>query len=102
MGDNEWQEEPIRIPIDGVLDLHNFSPRDVATLVPDYLEECRHQGILEIRIIHGKGTGILRERVHSILRRTPGVIGFRTAHDSSGWGATLVTLDGTYIKSPGQ
>jgi DNA-nicking Smr family endonuclease len=92
MTDDEWTEEPLELPIDGILDLHNFAPREVGALVPDYLEECRKRGILDVRIIHGKGTGVLRERVHSILRKTPGIIDFRLAHDASGWGATIVTL----------
>ncbi len=92
MAEDDWGEEPVEFPIDGILDLHNFAPREVGTLVPDYLEECRKRGILDVRIIHGKGTGVLRERVHSILRKTPGVIDFRLAQDSSGWGATIVRL----------
>ena len=85
-------EEPFELPIDGVLDLHTFHPRDVKGLVPGYLAECRKRGILEVRIIHGKGTGALRETVHAILTREVSVAGFKLAGDASGWGATLVTL----------
>ena len=85
-------DEPIEIPIDGVLDLHTFHPRDVKTLVPDYLAECRDRGILDVRIIHGKGTGALRETVHAILEKLPEVVAYRLAPDASSWGATLVTL----------
>ena len=60
-------EEIIEVPIDGTLDLHMFSPRDVKDLVPDYLAECRERGILQVRIVHGKGTGALRRTVHAIL-----------------------------------
>jgi DNA-nicking Smr family endonuclease len=80
-------------PIDGILDLHTFHPRDVKELLPDYLELCRKKGIFEIRIIHGKGTGALRETVHSILRKLPNIGSFRLAgEDEGGWGATLVML----------
>lgn len=84
---------PIDLPIDGTLDLHTFKPRDVKELVPDYLAECRERGILEVRIIHGKGTGALRRTVHAILSRLPEVASFGLAlEDAGGWGATLVTL----------
>lgn len=84
---------PLEWPIDGVLDLHLFRPGDVKDLVPTYLDECRKRGIFEIRIIHGKGTGALRETVHALLRRTPGVESFRLAPAvAGGWGATVVTL----------
>jgi DNA-nicking Smr family endonuclease len=84
---------PIELPIDGVLDLHTFLPREVKALVPDYLAECRERGILEVRIIHGKGTGALRRMVHAILSRLPEVDSFGLAmEDAGGWGATLVRL----------
>ncbi len=87
------EDEPVELPIDGTLDLHTFNPRDVKHLVPDYLEACSERGILEVRIIHGKGTGALRETVHAILRRLPEVIDYRLAgHDAGSWGATLVVL----------
>ena len=85
--------DTVDLPIDGVLDLHMFRPRDVGDLVPTYLEECRRQGIRHVRIIHGKGTGALRETVHAILRRTPCVASFGLAPENAGgWGATLVEL----------
>jgi DNA-nicking Smr family endonuclease len=86
-------DSPIELPIDGVLDLHTFQPRDVKDLVPDYLAECRERGILEVRIIHGKGTGALRRTVHSVLSRLPEVASFGPALETDGgWGATIVTL----------
>lgn len=86
-------DQPVELPIDGVLDLHHFSPRDLRTLVPDYLEECRKRGIVAVRIIHGKGTGALRESVHALLKRSPIVVAYRLAGvDAGGWGATLVDL----------
>jgi len=82
-----------RIPIDGVLDLHTFRPREVKDLVSYYLAECRKHGILEVRIIHGKGSGALMRTVHALLERNPSVRGFRTAPpQAGGWGATLVRL----------
>ena len=66
-------DEPVDWPINGILDLHLFYPRDVKDLVPDYLNECRKRHILEVRIIHGKGTGALRKTVHAILSRMPEV-----------------------------
>lgn len=80
-------------PIDGTLDLHAFRPSEVGDLVRDYLEECRARGILEVRVIHGKGTGALRETVHATLARMPFVVSYRLAGPGAGsWGATLVVL----------
>ena len=86
-------EPPFELPIDGALDLHAFRPAEVADLVPEWLEACRARGLLEVRIVHGKGTGALRRRVQALLARAPGVASFRTADEGAGgWGATLVTL----------
>lgn len=92
--DEDFEElEPVELPIDGVLDLHTFQPREVGTLIPDYLAACRDKGIFAVRIIHGKGQGILQRRVHAILERLPEVAAFRLADGSGGgWGATLVRL----------
>lgn len=91
--DHDQDLEPFEIPIDGILDLHTFNPRDVKELLPNYLEACREKGIFEIRIIHGKGTGTLRKTVHSLLDNLPGVASYKLAGgDAGGWGATLVTL----------
>lgn len=86
-------DAPVELPITGVLDLHTFRPGEVKTLVPDYLAECRARGIFHVRIIHGKGTGTLRETVHALLRRSPLVTGFALGDETSGsWGATIVEL----------
>src|ERR1700757_2228696 len=86
-------QDPIELPIDGVLDLHTFQPSDIKDLVPDYLAACQERGILNVRIIHGKGIGNLRRTVHALLSRNPEVIGHTLDHPQfGGWGATLVTL----------
>jgi DNA-nicking Smr family endonuclease len=90
MGNND--NKVIHIPIDGVLDLHTFSPKDAADVVEDYLNACLEQGIYEVRIIHGKGKGILRDSIHSILRRHPMVTDLRLDSGPSGWGATIILL----------
>ena len=85
--------EPVEIPIDGVLDLHTFNPREVKDLVPEYLSLCREKGILQVRIIHGKGTGAMQRTVNSILSRLSYVASFRLACvEGGGWGATIVIL----------
>ena len=92
---NEYENgrEPEELPIDGTLDLHMFSPQETRDLVGDYVEECRRRGILDLRIVHGKGIGVQREIVHSVLRDREDVESFRLGDESSGgWGATLVRL----------
>ena len=85
--------EPVAVPIDGTLDLHTFNPRELPDLLNEYLSVCKEKGILQVRIIHGKGKGIQRARVHSLLAKNPHVREFKSApEESGGWGATLVAL----------
>ncbi len=85
-------EGSVELPIDGILDLHTFRPAEAKSLVAEYLDECRARGILEVRIIHGKGSGTLRRIVHSVLDRRTDILRHALAGDGSSWGATLVTL----------
>jgi DNA-nicking Smr family endonuclease len=90
----EPPEEAVPIPIDGVLDLHAFSPKDAASVVAEYIRACLDESIYEVRIIHGKGKGAIRRTVHSLLARHPDVLDFRLDPGPSGWGATVVRLRG--------
>lgn len=86
-------DEPLEFPVDGVLDLHTFRPNEVKELVHDYIDACLERGIHDLRIIHGKGTGALRELVHGQLRKNPNVDHFKLGGESGGsWGATVVRL----------
>jgi dsDNA-specific endonuclease/ATPase MutS2 len=86
-------EEPVRIPISDVFDLHSVPPRDVKPIVQEYLEEAHRAGFKALRIVHGRGIGVQREMVHAILAKTPFVQSFGDAPlDAGGWGATIVTL----------
>jgi DNA-nicking Smr family endonuclease len=87
-------EEIVAIPIDGVLDLHAFSPKEASSVVEEYIRACLGQSIYEIRIIHGKGKGALRKTVHALLERHPDVLDYGLDPGPSGWGATLVCLKG--------
>lgn len=83
---------PIQLPINGILDLHMFAPKDAASVVKEYIRACLEKKIYEIRIIHGKGKGVLRETVHALLERHPDVMNFSLDSGPSSWGATLVFL----------
>jgi DNA-nicking Smr family endonuclease len=87
--DNFNNDNTVEIPIDGVLDLHTFTPQEVKDLVPTYLDECLERGITEVQIIHGKGKGVLRRIVYSILDQHPDVVSYGYG---SSWGSTIVTI----------
>ena len=86
-------ENAAPLPIEDTLDLHTFHPRDVATVVAEYLTEARRRGFSEVRIIHGKGLGVQRRIVAGVLERHPAVAGYQLAPADRGhYGATLVHL----------
>jgi DNA-nicking Smr family endonuclease len=86
-------QNPVRVPIEDVLDLHTISPRDAKAVVLEYLSEAKRLNIRALRIIHGRGIGVQREMVWSVLAATPFVLSYSQAPaESGGWGATLVTL----------
>ena len=93
MADSLSGDEPIRIPIADVFDLHTIPPRDIEAVVEEYLEEARRLGLRALRIIHGRGIGVQRETVRRVLARTQFVESFGDAPaEAGGWGATVVTL----------
>jgi DNA-nicking Smr family endonuclease len=86
-------DEPVVLPVEDVLDLHSFQPTDIRSVVEEYLEECRRSGILQVRLIHGKGAGVQRAIIRSLLDKHPAVIFFDDAPaEAGGWGATIVSL----------
>jgi hypothetical protein len=86
-------DEPVVLPVEDSLDLHSFPPADVPRVVEDYLEVACERGFTEVRLIHGRGIGVQRERVRSLLSRHPRVTGFHDAPpERGGWGATVVYL----------
>ncbi len=92
--DEFWEPETVEIPINGELDLHTFRPAEVKELLPDYLMACRERGILQVRVVHGKGKGVLRRGVQALLERLPYVRHFELGGQGAGsWGATLVELE---------
>lgn len=85
-------QDPLEYPINGILDLHQFRPREIKVAVNDYIDCCLERKIYALRIIHGKGIGVQREIVHAILKKHPSVRSFRHEEAAGGWGATVVDL----------
>ena len=84
---------PVIVPIEDAIDLHPFAPRDIPGVVDSYLEAAHEAGLREVRLIHGRGKGVQRERVRKLLEKHPLVSDLREApRERGGWGATLVLL----------
>ncbi len=87
------EDEPVEIPIEDVLDLHPFQPKEIRDVALEYLTEARRRGLRQVRLIHGRGIGVQRERIHSLLRSLEWVEVFQDADPTGGgWGATVVVL----------
>lgn len=87
--EEQIDEEPVEIPIEDVLDLHPFRPNEIRDVTRDYLEEARHRGFREVRLIHGRGKGVQRANVQALLRTLPYVVDF---YDDAHLGATVVVI----------
>jgi len=86
-------DEPVVLPLQDAIDLHPFAPKDIPSVVAEYLEQCIQAGLSEVRIIHGRGVGVQRNIVRSLLEKHPGVDSFHDAPaEAGGWGATRVVL----------
>jgi len=98
-------EEPFEVPLTGELDLHAFSPRDIPSVVEEYVRACRERGLLSLRLVHGRGRGVQRAVVRRTLASMPEVVSFQDAPPGlGGWGATLVELaprgDAHHVSAP--
>ena len=83
----------VRIPIEDWIDLHTFPPKEIPSLLGEYLSECQRKGFKEVRIIHGKGKGVQMNIVHSFLKKSPLIESFKSAPPEAGsWGATIAVL----------
>jgi len=97
--DEPPDDKPFVLPVTGELDLHAFAPRDAVSVVEDYLDECRRRGVLEVRIVHGRGQGVRRAEVRRALAERGDVLDFHDAAPAAGgWGATLVLLAAPEVK----
>lgn len=86
-------DEPVRIPVTDVLDLHSIPPRDIKAVVEEYLQEAWRLELRFLRIVHGRGIGVQRETVRAVLARTAFVESFADAPlEAGGWGATVIAL----------
>ena len=85
------------MPVDGVLDLHSFAPRDIDSVVEEYVKTAAEAGLQEVRLIHGRGVGVQRSIVHAALARHPAVSEFWDAPESH-LGATIAVI--TLTRTP--
>ena len=92
VGNTGQDDEPLEYHIDGTLDLHQFSPDQTRAVVTEYIAACVERKLFALRIIHGKGIGVQREIVRSLLEKHPDVISIRHEEGAGGWGATIVDL----------
>ncbi len=92
-GNDDSDDDTVELPITGELDLHLFNPKEVKDLVPEYLRECRAKGIYDVRVVHGKGTGVLAKTVQATLDKLDFVADYHIDYAGRGsWGATVVHL----------
>jgi DNA-nicking Smr family endonuclease len=85
--------DPVSVPLEDSLDLHSFLPGDIPSVVEEYLAAARAAGLVEVRLIHGRGRGVQKARVQALLARLPGVLeAFEAPSERGGWGATVVRL----------
>ena len=85
--------KPVKIPLEDHIDLHTFRPEEISGLLSEYFSGCRNNKLFTVRVIHGKGQGILKKGVMEILKKSPLVESFKDAPiGSGGWGATIVEL----------
>jgi DNA-nicking Smr family endonuclease len=91
--DDFLPDDPVVLPIEDSIDLHTFSPKETKELIEEYLYQCHQLGFPQVRIIHGKGIGVQREIVRSVLGKSPYVLSFSDAGmEAGGWGATIAVL----------
>jgi DNA-nicking Smr family endonuclease len=86
-------DDPVEIPLTGELDLHTFAPRDIPSVVEEYVLSCAEKGLPDLRLVHGRGRGVQRAIVRRVLAGLPEVASFEDAPPmAGGWGATVVCL----------
>lgn len=95
--EEEYFPEIVELPLEDVLDLHSFPPKEIKALLKDYLDDAYAAGFPEVRIIHGKGIGVQREIVRSVAEKHPQVASVSLAPE--GWGASIVVFKSVELSS---